>query len=63
MIVAESAGITADKLDENVQVGDVQISVLYLAGKVPAEKTNFKNLAKALALYSAATEAYMESIR
>ena len=63
VFVAESEGITADKLNNNVTVGDVTVSVLTLAGKVPAENTNFKNLANALALYSAATEAYMESIR
>ena len=57
-LVGESEGITADKLDEDVEIGTVKVSVLTLAGKVPTEKTNFKNLAKALALYSQATEAY-----
>ena len=57
-VVAESEGITADKLNDNVTVGDVTVSVLTLAGKVPAGNTNFKNLANALALYSAATEAF-----
>ena len=61
-LIGESAGITADKLDDDVEItvegGTVKVSVLTLAGKVPAEKTNFKNLAKALALYSQATEAY-----
>jgi hypothetical protein len=62
VLVAESEGITADKLDTDVTVGGVTVSVLTLAGKVPAENTNFKNLANALALYSAATEAYVNSL-
>ena len=61
-LVAESEGITADNLNENVTVGGVTVSVLTIAGKVPESNTAFKNLAKALALYSAATEAYVESL-
>ena len=60
--VAESEGITADKLDTDVTVGGVTVSVLTLAGKVPAGNTNFKNLANALALYSAASDAYVAYI-
>jgi hypothetical protein len=58
VLVAESEGITADKLDTDVTVGGVTVSVLTLAGKIPASNANFKNLANALPLYSAATEAY-----
>ena len=62
VLVGQSEGITAENLNADVEIncGDttVTVSVLTLAGKVPADNANFKNLAKALALYSAATEAY-----
>ena len=62
VLVGQSEGITADKLNADVEIdcGDttVKVSVLTLAGMVPEGNTNFKNLAKALALYSAATEAF-----
>ena len=62
-LVGTSEGITADKLNDDVTItvdgGSVKVSVLTVAGKVPAAKTEFRALAQALALYSAATEAYI----
>ena len=63
-LIGESDGITADKLNDDVTItcGDktVTVSVLTIAGKVPAGSESLKDLAKALALYSAATEEYIK---